>query len=91
MQKPTLSVQKDAFTNSVYYNAFVDAMRAHPRSDLDGVISAMDEDLAQYVQDNPLDPTHLLEVCDLSNLGVDLSFFPDQDKIIFPSGWTMRV
>lgn len=46
-------------------------------------------ELAQYVRDNPLDPTHLLEVDDLANLGVGLSFFPDPEHVIFPSGSKM--
>lgn len=78
--------KKDAFANFVYYNAFADPIWAHHRFDPSNDISAMVGDLAQYVHDNPLDPTHLLEVCDLTNLWVDLSFFPDKDQIIFPSG-----
>lgn len=35
---------------------------------------------------NPPDSSYLIEVHDLAKLGMDLSFFPDQDHIVYPLG-----
>lgn len=45
----------------------------------------MVEELARYVCDNPPDPTHVLEIVDLAEHGVDLSFFPNPGQIVFVS------
>lgn len=53
-----------------------------PKADITILVS----ELAQYMANNSLDPTYLIEVRDLDKLGVDLSFFPDREQIISPLG-----
>lgn len=43
----------------------------------------MVQELADYVCDCHLDPSHFLEICNLEGLGVDFSFFPDQSQVVF--------
>lgn len=50
----------------------------------------MVEEFARYVKDNPSDPTHLLEIHDLANFEVNLSFISDQEHIVFIAGSDSR-
>lgn len=83
--------KKDAYTNFAYYNAFTDAIWAHLRSDPNGNITTMVEELAKYVRGNPSDAMHFLEIHDLANLGVDLSFFSDQEQVGRPLARPPRI
>lgn len=82
--KADFEFKADVNANFAYYKAFADAIRAHRRDDPSGDISGMVNELKAYVQDNPPDRSLLLDIKDLSKLGVDLSFFPDPDQIISP-------
>lgn len=68
---------KDSHTTFTYIMAFAEAIRAQQWAHPAGDISAMVQELADYVRDCPPDPSHYLEIHDLETLGVDLSFFPD--------------
>lgn len=50
-----------------------------PRADPKADITTLVGELAQYVANNPPKSSYLIEVRNLSKLGVDLSFFPNKE------------
>lgn len=72
--------------NFTYYNALANAIQAVRLDDRNADIFALVGELAQYVANNPPDSSYLIKFKDLIKLGMDLSFFLDQEYVVYPLG-----
>lgn len=73
--------KKDVTVKFSYYLAFAEAIRAARCANPTKDISTLVIEYQAFVGDNPPDPSLWLEIGDLVDLGVDLSFFPDPTQL----------
>lgn len=73
--------KKDVTVKFSYYLAFAEVIRvarcANPTRDILTLVT----EYQAFVGDNPPNPSMWLEIGDLADLGVDLSFFPDPTQL----------